>query len=145
MDLRECKNKGIIRKIKIDKNLVSSLMQMSDMKEKTIEQVELNEITINAFLPIAYDSLREILEAYCILHGFKVGNHDCLGKLSKQLEPDFDLNSFDRFRYARNGINYYGTKMDLTQGKILIKGILKLKSEMVKKTKKILSQNDTIN
>lgn len=145
MDLGECKKKGIIKKTKIDKNLVQSLMEMSDIKEKTIEQVELNEVTINAFLPIAYDSLREILEAYCILHGFKVGNHDCLGKLSKQLEPDFDIASFDRFRYARNGINYYGTKIDLTQGKILIETILKLKHKMVKKTKKILSQNDTAN
>lgn len=54
MDVEECKKKGIIRKTKIDNNLVQSLMQMSNMKEKTIEQVQLNEISVNAFLPIAY-------------------------------------------------------------------------------------------
>jgi hypothetical protein len=130
MDLEECREKGFIRKIKINTNLVKSLIEISSIKEKSVMEIELNDININAFLPMAYDSLREILEAYCILYGFKVGNHICLGKLVKKLNPKFDLILFDRLRYMRNGINYYGNKVDLNQGKEIIHKIFLLKKEI---------------
>jgi len=139
MDVEECKNKGIIRNTKIDTNLVKSLLEISDIKEESLKQVQLNDITINAFLPIAYDSLREVLEAYCILHGFKVSNHICLGKLVKELNPQFDFILFDRLRYMRNGINYYGNKVDLEQGKEIITKIFLLKKDLLNNLEKWLA------
>jgi hypothetical protein len=44
----------------------------------------------------------------------------------KQAKLDFDFNSFDRFRYIRNGINYYGSKVDYEQGKKLIRKLFNL-------------------
>lgn len=133
MDLEECKNKGIIRPTKIDTNLIKSLIEISNIKEETIKHSSLTVFSINAFLPMAYDSLREILEAYCISKGFKVGNHICLGNLVKELNPEFDLILFDRLRYMRNGINYYGNKVDLEQGKELISKLFDLKKEVLSK------------
>ena len=132
MDIVECKDKGFIRNTKIDSNLSKSLIEISDIKQETIKKSKLTEVTINAFLPLAYDSLREVLEAYCVLHGFKVANHICLGNLVKELNPSFDLILFNRLRYMRNGINYYGNKVDLKQGKELIIKIFELKKSVLR-------------
>ena len=53
--------------------------------------------------------------------------------LLEKLEPDFDYNSFDRFRYIRNGINYYGKTVELTDGKNLINKILQMRKSILKK------------
>ena len=112
-------------------NLVESLIEMSDMKGRIVNGIILDETNIHGFLPMAYDALRELLEAYCILHGYKVGNHDCPGKLVKELAPEFDLFTFDRLRYVRNGINYYGTKIALIEGKELIGKIFLMRQSIL--------------
>lgn len=81
-------------------------------------------------MPMAYDSLREAMEAICIIQGYKVTNHVCIGELLKKINSEFDLVLFDRLRYARNSINYYGEQIDLEQGKELIRKIFKLKKEV---------------
>lgn len=138
MDLDECKRKGFVRKYKPNKELCRSLIEMSGIKEKSIKDVEFNEINVNAFVPLAYDSLREILEAICIMHGFKVTSHVCIESLLKTLYPDVSFSSFDRFRYIRNSINYYGKQIDFKQGKEMISSIFKTKQEFLKLLKKLL-------
>ncbi|MFA5019638.1 MAG: hypothetical protein WC533_00915 [Candidatus Pacearchaeota archaeon] len=133
MDLDDCYKKNFIKKTRIDKELVRSLIEMSKIKEDSVNNAQINETNISAYVSMAYDSLREILEALCILKEYKVTSHICLGELLKALIPDFDFISFDRFRYIRNGINYYGTKIGYQQGKEIIIKIFKLKSEIIKK------------
>jgi len=132
MDLNECYKKNFIKKTRIDKELIRSLVEMSKIKEDSVSKAQINETNISAYVSMAYDSLRETLEALCILKGYKVTSHICLGELLKTLVSDFDFNSFDRFRYIRNGINYYGTKVDYQQGKEIILKMFKLKSEIIK-------------
>jgi hypothetical protein len=132
MDLDECSKKNFIKKTRIDKELIRSLIEMSKIKEDSVNNARVDETNISAYVSMAYDSLRETLEALCILKGYKVTSHICLGELLKSLIPDFDFNSFDRFRYIRNGINYYGTKIDYKQGKEIILKMFKLKSEIIK-------------
>jgi len=133
MNLEDCKKKGLIKRTNVDKELIKSIIEMSDSKEITINEAKINSISISAYVSMAYDSLRETLEALCILKSYKVASHLCLGELLKELIKEFDFNSFDRFRYIRNGINYYGTKIDLEQGKQIISDIFKLRSEIKSK------------
>ena len=130
MDLNECYKNGFIKKTKIDKGLIISLIEMSDIKEEIVKTVTINKISISAYLSMSYDSLRETLEAICISKGYKVLNHICLGELLRTLVEDFDFSEFDRFRYIRNGINYYGTKIDFEQGKEVIGKIFKMKKKL---------------
>ena len=132
MDLDECYKKNFIKKTRIDRELVRSLIEMSKIKEDSVNNAQVNETNISAYLSMAYDSLRETLEALCILKGYKVTSHICLGELLKTLVSDFDFISFDRFRYIRNGINYYGSKVDYKQGKEIITKMFNLKSEIIK-------------
>ena len=133
MDLNECERKGFIKKAVPSESLAKSLLEVSEIKDKALDSAKLDELNVNAYLPMAYDALREVLEALCILYSYKVTNHICLGELLKKLEPDFDYASFDRFRYARNGINYYGKKVDFQQGKDIIGKIRQMRKNIILK------------
>ncbi|HLC31638.1 MAG TPA: hypothetical protein VJK51_03145 [Candidatus Nanoarchaeia archaeon] len=117
MDINDCMKKGEIRKTAIDKGRIQSLIEMSDSKEKVVKNASLDEDTVSAFFSLAYESLREVLEAIAFSKGYKVMSHICLGELLKELLPDFDFIVFDRLRYTRNSINYYGKKIEYIQGK----------------------------
>ncbi len=140
MDVGECERKGFIKLAHPNRSLAESLLEMSALKEEVVRKVTLDERSVNVYLPNAYDSLREALEALAVLHGRKVLNHVCLGELIKLLEPDFDFVTFDRVRYARNGINYYGKKVELAQGIALIARIFEMRKWAALKVKRILDQ-----
>ncbi len=133
MDLEECRQKGFIKRTRLNHELVKSLIEMSDIKEKTVNDAVIDERNICAYIPMAYDSLREIMEAICILHCYKVTSHICLGELLRTLAEDFDFCEFDRFRYLRNSINYYGEKTDFEQGKNIIRKIFDMKKHLLGK------------
>lgn len=130
MDLKECFRKGMIKKTRIDSELIKSLIEMSDIKENAVKTAKIDNINISAYVSLAYDSLREILEALCISKGYKVLSHICIGELLKDMLEDFDYHEFDRMRYIRNGINYYGVKVALGQGKQIIKKIFVTKNKI---------------
>ena len=43
-------------------------------------------------------------------------SHICIGGLLADIIDDFDYEEFDRIRWIRNSINYYGEKIDFEQG-----------------------------
>lgn len=133
MDLDDCYKKGFIRRVRENRELVKSLIEMSKSKEITVNSSDINRISISSYVSLAYESLREILEAVSISRGYKVTSHLCLGELLKSLIKDFDFNNFDRFRYIRNGINYYGTMIEIKQGKEIIKKIFEMRRDVLNK------------
>jgi len=132
MDKDECFKRGLIKKTEINEELIRSLIEMSDIKENAVKTADINDVNISAYLSLAYDSLREVLEALCISKGYKVLSHICIGELLKNILNDFDYEEFDRFRYARNSINYYGIKIDFYQGKEIIHRIFAMKNRLIK-------------
>ena len=131
MDLDECFRKGLIKKTRVDKELIKSLIEMSNIKEETVKAADINEKNVCAYISLAYDSLREILEALCILKGYKVLSHICIGEFLKDVFEDFDYEEFDRLRWIRNSINYYGEKVDFEQGKEIINKIFIIKEDII--------------
>ena len=131
MDLDECFSKGIIKKTKINKEFIKSLIEMSDIKEITVNTANINAINISVYVSISYDSLREVMEAICISRGYKVLSYICIGELLKDILNDFNYKEFDRMRYIRNGINYYGAKVDFEQGNDIIKKIFTMKKQLI--------------
>ena len=138
MDLKTCIDKGYVKRTKANKELAKSLLETSHAKTVALDSANIDEITISAYVPMAYDALREILEAICVLNGYKVLSHICTGELVKTFIDDFDFSEFDRFRYARNSINYYGEMIDLPQGLALIKKMLAMKSELERVVRKLI-------
>ena len=130
MDINECFSKGLIKKTKADVELVKSLVEMADIKEQAVKTAGINNVNISAYVSLAYDSLREILEALCILNGHKALSHICIGELLKDIIKDFDYDAFDRLRWIRNSINYYGQKIEFKQGKEIINKIFDMKKNI---------------
>lgn len=133
MDLDDCYKKEFIKKTKINTNLIRSLVEISNVNERTVKEAKINEINISSYIVLAYESLREVLEAICISKGYKVTSHACLGELLDKILENFDFNEFDRLRYARNGVNYYGVKVELGQGTELIKKAFGMKNSLLSK------------
>lgn len=131
MDLDECFKKGLIKKTKIDPELSKSLIEMSDIKEDTVNKADIDDVNISVYVSVAYDSLREILEALCIMQGYKVISHICIGKLLKESITQEDYQEFDRLRWIRNSINYYGEKVEFQQGREIITKIFSIKKRLL--------------
>lgn len=64
MDLDECREKGFIKRTKRNCELAKSLIEMSGIKEKTVNDALIDKDNICAYLPMAYDSLREIMDSH---------------------------------------------------------------------------------
>lgn len=142
MDLDECKRKGFVRRTKVNRELAMSLIKMSNVKEKVVKDAKLDSENVSAFLPMAYDSLREILEAICIMHGYKVTSHVCVERYLESVYQNISFVEFDRFRYIRNSINYYGEMVEFEQGKEIIKKIFVLKKEFLNILSKLLRKSE---
>jgi len=106
---------------------------MSNIKEKTVKTAKLNKTNIPAYVSLAYNALREVLEALCVLRGYKVLSHICIGELLKSFLKDFDWEEFDRLRWIRNRINYYGQKIEFNQGKEIIEKMFAIKKRILSK------------
>jgi len=72
-------------------------------------KLPLSEITAASKLSLAYDSLRELLEALALQKGYKVYNHECYTAFLKEIIGASDKgDEFDDLRKIRNAVNYYG-------------------------------------
>jgi len=133
MDLEECFQKGLIKKTEVNENLINSLIEMSQINESAVRKANIDNVNISAYVSLAYDSLREAMEAICISKGYKVLSHICIGELLKSLLKEFEFEEFDRLKWIRNSINYYGTKVEFKQGKEIINKIFTMKNNLIKK------------
>jgi hypothetical protein len=134
MNWKECNLKNFVKKVSIDESLINSLIDSSNNRMKTCERISLDEISSSTKVSLAYESLREILEALSLKNGFKIYNHECIGCFLNEIlnEGGFSF-EFDRFRKIRNKINYYGKNIEVSDAKILIKDIIDLRERIVKK------------
>ena len=57
MDLNDCYKNNFIKKTKINKELIKSLIEMSNIKEDTIKSADINEKNISGYFSMAYESL----------------------------------------------------------------------------------------
>lgn len=127
MDWEECKYKKLVKEVKVDNNLIESLIKSSDKKIKTNNRLELDETTASTKVSVVYEALKEILEALAIKMGFKIYNHECFCGFLEEIYNDKSSSiSFDRFRKIRNQINYYGKDIPLDDATSIIKDIFLL-------------------
>lgn len=137
MDWQECKDNEFVKDIKVDENLINSLIESSEKKLKTNTRIELDETTASTKVSIIYESLREVLEALAIKNGFKIYNHECFYSFLKEICKDQTSSmKFDKFRKIRNQINYYGKDINIGEAEIIIKEIILLRSDIINILKK---------
>ena len=129
MDWEECRNKRIAKEAKPDEDMINSLVKSSKNKMESEGKLSLDEITAASKLSLAYDSLRELLEALALKSGFKVYNHECYAAFLKEiLKESNQAEEFDEIRKARNSINYYGKEVSEQEAKEMILRIKALRA-----------------
>ncbi|MFH1505911.1 MAG: hypothetical protein ABIE94_02885 [archaeon] len=124
MDWRECNKKRLVKKVSVDSNLVASLLNSSSKKMETQKMLELNEVTAASKVSLAYDALRELLEAVAISNGYKIYNHDCYCAFLKEILIKSELgDEFDDYRKLRNQINYYGKEISVVEAGAILENL----------------------
>ena len=132
MKWSECKNRRIVKKVEVDKELVSSLVGISNDRLVADGFVPLNDVTASIRVANNYDAMREVLEAIAISKGFKIYNHDCfVGFIQEVLGMDREASRFDKFRKIRNSINYSGKHIGVSDAENLIGEILELRDKLM--------------
>mgnify|MGYP001601626531 CR=1 FL=1 len=113
--------------------LQHSLINTSKNKLQSSELLTLNETTASSKLSLAYDSLRELLEAIALKNGYKIYNHECYTAFLKEiLNESAKGDLFDQIRKARNSVNYYGKEISLEECQKLINQIKELRANLEK-------------
>ncbi len=103
-------------------------------KEKNqADKLEIDDITASSKLSLAYDSLRELLEALSVKHGYKIYNHACYTAFLKEILDKSKIgDDFDDIRIIRNSVNYYDKEISVNEAKETINTIKRLRKEILK-------------
>ena len=127
MDWKECCTEKIAKSIKPDTNLIKSLIESSKNKIESESKLPMSKITASSKLSLAYDSLRELLEALATKNGYKIYNHECYTAFLKEIIKRSDIgDEFDNIRKVRNAVNYYGKKISPKESEMIIARIKNL-------------------
>jgi len=133
MDWRECFDKRIIKNINPDLDMVASLIKTSKNKLKSEEKLVMSSITAGSKISLAYDSLRELLEALALKTGYKIYNHECYVAFLKEILKESAIGEeFDEIRKIRNDVNYYGKEISTEEAKAIIQRIKQLRNSILK-------------
>lgn len=128
MDWEECCNKRIAKSIKPDVDIINSLTKSSENKLESESKLIMSDVTASSKLSLAYDSLRELLEALVIKNGYKIYNHECYSAFLKEiLEKSDKGDEFDDIRKIRNAVNYYGKHISTEEANEIIISIKNLR------------------
>ena len=128
MDWKECFRRKIAKQVEPDENLISSLIKTSRNKLKSSEELKMNEVNAVSKISLAYDSLREILEALSLKNGYKIYNHECHTCFIKEiLNESGGGDDFDEIRKIRNDLNYYAKEISVEEAREVIKRIKNLR------------------
>lgn len=112
MDWRECLGKRIAKGVSKDASLIRSLARSSANRQKSEAALAMSAVTADSKVSLAYDALRELLEALALSSGYKIYNHECYSAFLKEVAGMSVLgDDFDRMRLLRNSINYYGREI----------------------------------
>jgi len=131
MDWYECNKKKIVKEVTADEGLIESLKKTSKNKLISQSRLELDEVTVSSKISLAYDSLRELLEALALVNGFKIYNHECYSSfLQEILKESSKADEFEEIRKMRNSINYYGKQVSVPEAKTLIERINALREKV---------------
>lgn len=128
MDWKSCLDTLTAKAAKPDDDMIKSLIKMSKNRLLSEGKLEMNDVTAASKFSLAYDSLRELLEALAFKHGYKVYNHECFTAFLKEVMKQSDKgDEFDTIRKIRNAVNYYGKDISPKEADKIISKIKELR------------------
>lgn len=127
----ECLESGASLKVTPNKSKIRSLIDTAAGRVQFLTEVNLKDSNANYIFESYYSSVLELMHALVLWHGYKVGNHICLGYYLRDVLQKQELfRLFDDCRFKRNSLVYYGRKMDFENAKQGIEKCRKLIAEL---------------
>ncbi|MEK6887603.1 MAG: hypothetical protein AABX14_01525 [Candidatus Aenigmatarchaeota archaeon] len=137
-DWKSCKDTLTAKNIKPDEGLIKFLLETSRKKMLSSERLKMDDISAVSKFSLAYDSLRETLEALAVRKEYKIYNHECYTYFLKEVIGESSKgDDFDSVRKVMNGINYYGKDITTDQAQKLIKRINILRNFVLNRLSKV--------
>lgn len=128
----ECLFYKTARKVTPDLPRARFLRKTSSERIKDyLEKIPIQESNADFIFEGYYSSLIELLQAITISQGYNIINHLCLGYYLRDILKRQDLyRIFDSCRFKRNGLIYYGKRMEFEMAKFSIEQAKKLIGEL---------------
>jgi len=115
---------GIIKKHSPDYSRAAFLVEETKINRKFLLGVEINVVSANSVVKLAYDIIMGFLRAKMLQNGYHaVGNgaHKAEVLYLKKIGiSDADIRFADQLRRFRNGMLYYGRMMDMEYAKKVV-------------------------
>ena len=112
---------GIVRKVAIDKERAKSLILEAERKinslHKNIEKIGIETENANDYVEYCYDIVMFMIRAKLYVEGYSSsgqGAHEAEIAFVRNLKcSEKEVQFLDQLRYFRNGIRYYGKRLDM--------------------------------
>ena len=132
--------RGVVRRQTPQIPRARDLIEESKRKEKSlrecIEKVGLRDDNANDFIEDCYAILMSLIRAKLFIDGYSASGYNAheseVSFMQKLGFNEADLEFMDKIRYFRNGISYYGTKIDKEYAKKVLVFTKKISSELRK-------------
>lgn len=102
--------KDHIKKVEPDKEKITSIQKMCEVRLKVIENIKLDEETASIIATDYYEVIKELLTALLLKHGLKSNNHECLISFFKNQHPEHEYETLiiHQLKDVRNRVSYDG-------------------------------------
>ncbi|MAG47533.1 hypothetical protein CL617_02930 [archaeon] len=136
---------GTIKKVSVDKERSKSLVieserKMNSLKEQ-IEKIGVRDNNANDYLEYCYDIIMFLIRSKLYLEGYSssgLGAHEAeVFYLTRLGFTESDVRFADQLRYFRNGILYYGKRLD----KNYAKKVIEFTKKSYPKLREIINKN----
>lgn len=113
---KECIENSFL--IPIYEDQIEDIQSLLSMAEEDLAVIELlkksKPLPLNTLYKLHYDIIHSLVEAFIKFDKIKSKNHECLFAYicNEHKELDLDILFFEKIRIKRNGIHYYGNKIN---------------------------------
>ena len=112
MSWEECK-KDFIRKVAVDPEKISSLVEMAQKRLKFVKSIKVTEENASFLFDDYYEIIKELLIALMLKKGMRSKNHQCLFTFfTKEFDYDAEVNIIKQMSFLRNRLDYYGEPIE---------------------------------
>lgn len=113
MPWNEC-TKAHIKKVEPDRQKISSIVKMCNVRLRVLEQILLDAETASVIASDYYEIIKELLTAILLKEGLKSDNHECLIRFFKVKFPEYEYEAetIHKLKDVRNRVSYDGIFVD---------------------------------
>jgi hypothetical protein len=127
-----CLEEHIVHKQVADADDIAVLLRQSDNTMHTTKRIETDEQTARSKALLAYDAVREALEALSAQKGYDVHNHECYKAFLRDVIGAAEAAStFNDLRKRRNQLEYDASPITVSDAELFVETADQLRNDVL--------------